>query len=337
MASGRVGGTRSKITGQVGNTIYQVRRNDDGSYTQITMQKGVATKTTTTPKLQAQRMCTAMVESLMRDLKEVGRISMQSGVNKSKSLNAFSSMNLMLLLQDCKANWYSGNQFIYPTRSAEKLYVNDLGGNYLISAGTLQGNLFDRLYYEPKAYRVLNGISKTGNQFFGLELNVQLNVDTIESFMLRHRMTRLDSIVFCAFRHWLEYNIEEDELQEKTQHSWVICKINPSMPSETILDESAIARMFVTNSNHSVLVTTLKTGKAICIGFQTDLQDLDEDIYYWAGFSISYLEGKKRISNSTYKSIASGGGNWLLNAAPTDVFATWIGAPFWEKQPSPWE
>ena len=90
MASGRVGGTRSKISGKVGNEIYQVVRNPDGSYSQQVYEKPEIVQTAQTPKLQAQRMITAMVESLMRDLKEVGRISMQSGVNRSKSLNAFS-------------------------------------------------------------------------------------------------------------------------------------------------------------------------------------------------------------------------------------------------------
>ena len=34
MASGRVGGARAKVRGQVGDLIYQVVRNDDGSYSQ---------------------------------------------------------------------------------------------------------------------------------------------------------------------------------------------------------------------------------------------------------------------------------------------------------------
>lgn len=104
MASGRVGGTRSKIRGQVGNVVYQVKRNDDGTYTQISYGKAEDVTATITPRLQAQRMCTSMVEALMRDLKEVGRISMQSAANKSKSLNAFSSYNQDLIKKGVDAN-----------------------------------------------------------------------------------------------------------------------------------------------------------------------------------------------------------------------------------------
>ena len=90
MASGRVGGTRSKISGSVGDVVYQIKRNPDGTYTQIVYGKPEDVTQTITPRGQAQKMCTSMVEALMRDLKEVGRVCMQSAANKSKSLNAFS-------------------------------------------------------------------------------------------------------------------------------------------------------------------------------------------------------------------------------------------------------
>ena len=127
MASGRVGGTRSRVTGQIGSEVYRVVRNADGTYTQFVSAKGQQTSTYTTPKLQVQRMITAMVESMMKQLKPVARISMQSGANKSKSLNAFSSFNLHLVAQDCKAHWYGDNTFVYPRHSRYDMNIRDLG------------------------------------------------------------------------------------------------------------------------------------------------------------------------------------------------------------------
>ena len=56
------------LSGQVGSTVYQIRNNGDGTLTQVAYAKGERTETTFSPKLQAQRMCMGMVESLMKQL-----------------------------------------------------------------------------------------------------------------------------------------------------------------------------------------------------------------------------------------------------------------------------
>ena len=136
MAVSRVGGTKGKLTGQVGSIVFQVRKNPDGSYTQITYEKGQRVETQLTPKVQAQRMCVAMVESLMRDLKPIATISYQAGKNKSQSLNSFAAQNLRLLQRDCKEHWYADNLFVYPRPRRTDLNVRDLGGRWLISSGS---------------------------------------------------------------------------------------------------------------------------------------------------------------------------------------------------------
>ena len=142
MASGRVGGSRSKISGLVGSEVYKIVRNPDGSYSQVVQTKGSYTVNTTTPKLQAQRMMVSMVEALMHDLTPVAKISWQSGANKSKSLNAFSSFNLQLVARDCKANWYGGGRFEYPMRRWWISGEWDSVGPWMLSSGTLNRNLF---------------------------------------------------------------------------------------------------------------------------------------------------------------------------------------------------
>ena len=49
MASGRVGGTRSKVSGQIGGEVYRIVKNDDGTYSQIVSVKGETTVNYTTP------------------------------------------------------------------------------------------------------------------------------------------------------------------------------------------------------------------------------------------------------------------------------------------------
>ena len=99
------------LSGQVGSTIYQIKKNDNGTYTQFAYSKGERTETTFTPKLQAQRMCVGMVESLMKQLKPLVSISFQAGKNKTASCNSFSAANLRLVRRDCQDHWNSGNVF----------------------------------------------------------------------------------------------------------------------------------------------------------------------------------------------------------------------------------
>lgn len=337
MASGRVGGTRSRVSGAIGSEVYRVIRNDDGTYTQIVQAKGEQTSTFTTPRLQAQRMVTAMVESMMKELKPVARISMQSGANKSKSLNAFSSFNLNRVAQDCKANWYGNNQFVYPRHYRTDIDIKDLGGTYLISAGTLQGDAFDELYHEDHANMILQDWPSIQVEFYGLKFNTPANLFNVGQFLSFHRMTRLDTVVFVGFKEWIEFLDPDDGGVVHYEHCYIIATINPSIPDEQVLNEETLSQLFILQSEHNPVCARAIDSSFIAIGFPANNVDGDETFHYWAGFTISYREGKKKISSSSYQPIPPFTGTWLLNAAPTNVFGSWIGEPMNYHYPSPFE
>lgn len=337
MASGRVGGTRSKVSGQVGDTIYQIRRNSDGTYSQVVYAKGQQSVSTTTPKLQVQRMITAMVESLMKDLKEVAKISMQSAVNKSKSLNAFSSFNLQLVAQDCKANWYQNNRFMYVERDPYHNYVRDLGGEYLISSGTLQMDTFDRMV-EDDYPKIAYDIEYVGVHYlYGIEFDLQIGVTTVGQFLALHRMTRLDSVVFCGFDRYVNYEADNNDSEEVLQHIYCIAQVNPSLGDGVIITKEVAEILFVTKSNADFGTYVRRTGSGIVLGYLCDNADKDEDLYYDAAFSISYLSGKKKISSSSYLRTGDGEEGWSRVNTPTYVFGSWIGDPTNHNYPNPFE
>lgn len=335
MASGRVGGTRSKKSGEVGTNIYEVRRNPDGTYSQVVYAKGQKTIETITPRLMAQRMCTAMVESLMRDLKEVAKICMQSAANKSKSLNAFSSWNLQRLAQDCKLNWYGNNQFVYPY-TLDVLSSNiDLGGPYLMSAGTLQFQTFDDMITQPMAGRFYNGVSYPKNHIYGLKFITPIGAVTLAQFMRAHRMSRLDIIAFPFFRYWYELNPKTEEQEERVKNSYILLQLNAQMPDNTILDASTIPNIFVTKSSVDCGVWLAKDGSNFVVGYAANEDELSEEIYYYAGFTISYLDGRKKISTSYYRNPDGKTTPYFLHQAPANVFGSWMGEPQIDPYPSP--
>ena len=332
MASGRVGGTRSKISGKVGNEIYQVVRNPDGSYSQQVYEKPEIVQTAQTPKLQAQRMITAMVESLMRDLKEVGRISMQSGVNRSKSLNAFSSWNLMLVARDAQANWDGGNQFVYPRPDA--LY--ELGGRYMISSGTLSGNLFKYLEYMPAPW-VPEGGGGVGFQWATrLVFDVPRSTKTIGALLNYWGMTRLDSVVMAWYRYYGDTDPETETYLEGGIYEYAIFTINPSLPDDTPVTQESMASLFLIQSPVSCFTIFEPWNEKFYLGYGGRWGVDDNYLFYHAAFSISYRDGKKKISPSTLAECYDGL-QWMLDRnRPCDNFGAWMNQGEIRPYPNPY-
>ena len=337
MASGRVGGTKAKVSGQIGSSVYQVRKNPDGTYSQIVYAKGTQTVSTTTPRLQAQRMCTAMVECLMADLKEVARISMQSYPNKSKSLNAFSSFNLRLVAQDCKTNWYSGSRFLFPSMHMLHTYDNDLGGPYMISSGTLQFNIFDREVFDtmpPITYNI--PWPENWKYFYGVEFDITEGM-TVGEFMRKHRMTYLDSFVFCGLDNYIGEGDDPEDPSEYLRHIYYIAQVNAKVNENEVMTADVIQRLFNLNANADFVTLIRRDGLGFAIGYLAEYAAQSEFLYYTACFSISYYAGKKKISSSTYKDPQGGTSQWWPNHNPANVFGSWMGEPGVSPYPSPFE
>lgn len=335
MASGRVGGTRSKKRGQVADVIYQVVRNQDGTYTQISYGKPENVTQTITPRLQAQRMCTCMVEALMRDLKPIGRICMQSAANKSKSLNAFSSYNLNLVAQDCKANWYQGNQYYYPATIEVGTAAEQMGGRFMLSAGTWQFNGFDQLVHLVRPFEVWPWRQYIGKRFCGMRFRLNRNGESIGQFLQRHYLTSLDSVCFAALHSWLDYETDPDDPIFTTRHSYIIAKLNATVAPELPVNEINLNQLFMCESDWDVMQKISDDGQDYYIGLLIDNENDNGYFHTYGGFTISYMEGKKKISSSRMTLIPDEDVEYFTGHAPADCFGYWMGEPRVRPYPSP--
>jgi len=260
---------------------------------------------------------------------------MQSGANKSKSLNAFSHHNLLRVAQDCKANWYGNNQFVYPQHSRDDLNVMDLGGPYMISSGTLQFELFDSLYYDTYPLQRLKGNFTAGNQFYGVKFMVPADVTTYGQLLKRWRMTRLDAVVFCGLRYYLEQPDPEQDAVEYIKHNYLIMTPNPAIKDDELITDDLLAQAFLINYSLAPVVTRSTDNSFFVVGWKTELDSMHEVFWYWAGFSISYADGRRKISSSSYSSPDGNTFPWLRNASPSDVFGSWMSEPMVKPYPSP--
>lgn len=334
MASGRVGGTKSKIRGQVGDVIYQVVRNPDGTYTQVDYVKGVRVETQTTPRLQAQRMCTSMVEALMRDLKPLATISMQSAANKSKSLNAFSSYNLQLVARDCMTHWNNGNQFYYPSRANIDTPSEQMGGRYMLSSGTWQFNGFDAVLHLTNPASVWGQASMFGKRFAGVRFHLGSGTLSVADFLKKHYMTSLDVVCFACFHDWLDYSQHPENPIYRTKHSYILASVDSTIPPETLIDAEIMRRLFVIDSDWPIFQAFSDDGEDYYIGFLIDNEVDNAYFYTYGGFTISYMEGKKKISSSSFRVVDGDADGYFLHQAPAYVFGSWMGTPSVKPYPN---
>lgn len=335
MAISRVGGTKGMLSGQVGSTVYQIRNNGDGTLTQVAYAKGERTETTFSPKLQAQRMCMGMVESLMKQLKPLIGISFQAGTNKTKSCNAFSAANLRLVQRDCMEHWYEGNKFVFPYQYKGYPDFSELGGLYMISSGSLQKNLYDELIFDSYAPANWRNLPYADSALWGLKFNVRVGVDTLEQFRQAHKMTILDKICFAGFKTWISYDPDPEDPQTLSKHDYFIASFNRSFPSNVVLTPDVLVDLFQFKTNASPAVYISRYNDAICVGCCLDSQHADESYFYWAGFSESHLSGKKQISTSFYGNDGSDDEPYLVERQPAMVFGSWMGEPLRKPFPSP--
>lgn len=336
MAVSRVGGTKGMLSGQVGNTIYQIKNNGDGTFTQIAYTKGERTETTFSPKLQAQRMCMGMVESLMKQLKPLIGISFQAGTNKTKSCNAFSAANLRLVQRDCMEHWYEGNKFVFPYQYKGYPDFSELGGLYMISSGSLQKNLYDDLIFDSYAPANWRDLPYADSALWGLKFNVRVGVDTLEQFRQAHKMTILDKICFAGFKTWISYEPDPEDPKTLSKHDYFIASFNRSFPSNVVLTPDVLVDLFQFKTNAAPAVYISRDNDAICVGCCLDFQHADESYFYWTGFSESHLTGKKQISTSFYGNDSPNGDPYLSERQPSMVFGSWMGEPQIKPYPSPW-
>lgn len=336
MASGRVGGTKSKVSGSVGSEVYSLRRNADGSYSQIVSAKPETIQYSNTAKQAAQRMATAMVEIMMRDLTPVAKISFQSGKDKSKSLNAFSSINLMRIREDMKANWYGGGRFVYPIKGGDI----SQGGAYLISSGTLQ-----RLPYENKEFVLTSpqswncgtkDIGKAAVEFAGFRFEGGFTYHTFGEFLDASKISRSDTFVTVIFREFHTYNPETESDDIAYGYQYSIAQIKPNLADSTVIPGKGVREIFDITTNGDAVGVLNQEYNRTHIGLIIPADCPDDRIYYWGCFAISYRNGFRQVQHTELRNNYGSSEPWLINHAPTNVFWSWLDNQPMGDLPSPW-
>ena len=142
-------------------------------------------------------------------------------------------------------------------------------------------------------------------------------------------------IVLCAFHFWLEDDEESGEGDWLSRHEYVIMRLSSSVTDTAPMNLNSLRALFSMQHGEAVpLLYWGKDNKSFYLGYQEDMMQ-DDNYYYGGAFTISYLTGKKLITDSHYDWLSSVHEPWLANQNPADVFGYWMGTPQIDPYPDP--
>lgn len=294
MASGRVGGTKSLKSGKVGDSVLQIVENGDGTYSQVISQYVPTKAQTKTIKLAVQQMCTAMVQAMMRDLKPLGRVSFQSGANKSKSLNAFSSYNLYKVAREAKDYWNETHDFEFATKG-ERMKV---GGRWILSSGSLKYDCFGGYYASDLNADWIDHNVRVSWSDFGVWFEKRSQYTTIGAWMDSYKLTYSTEIWIALY-----YTHEEDDHEGK--YVWCQITLNPKVGRSFPNTEENLWNLLQFKANELGFKRWCRPTEympnlryALCIGFWRESITDGYDPLMGKAFTITYINGRKQISSA---------------------------------------
>lgn len=341
MASGRVGGSHSRITGVVGNDVYRSVRNSDGSYSQVVSEKSTRPYTANSDVQAAYKMGTAIVEAFMRDINPIANISVQRGANQSKSLNHVSQRNLWRVHKDMLEHWDSDGKFQYNIKGLNAA----CGGYFFVSSGTLRYNGFTDCVsgdYADKGLLFEDKMLPFGvDMYAGLMWELPDQVNTVGDLLSHFKLSKSDKLCFVDFYGdpYLDPDSDPDDPQivEDYGYKWMIVGFDNMIPDDTLITPDLLQILFITDSSFTVLPYWNDTHRRFGLLHTMSISDIGNSIYSKAGFTISYREGRKKISNSELIPVEGSSGMPFTNHRPCDVYWSYVGKPAGTVLPSPFE
>lgn len=230
MARSRVGGTSGMLSGRVGDVIYSITRNADGSFRQqAAFNDGIRENPNTDAQARA-RMTMATVERAMftfRDFMGTGFEGVALGTN---SVSKFSEVNYNAMKYEIDTYWDEPDWPDYNWDFPRKGQGTPKDGCYIISQGSLRYNNYIHLIG-----------SNINRDWFGVEtLDLEQPV-TVRKFLGRNGLKpgmQFVGIFYC-----------EGLTPSKSFVAWLMFWTNENVNLDAILTSSNWRKYIHTNSN----------------------------------------------------------------------------------------
>lgn len=230
MARSRVGGTSGKLSGRVGDVIYSITRNADGSFRQqAAFNDGIRENPNTDAQARA-RLTMATVERAMftyRDFMGTGFEGVALGTN---CVSKFSELNYNAMKYEIDEYWDDPEWPDYNYDFPRKGQTSPKDGCFIISQGSLRLDLHIHCLFANQAQR-----------FFGIETTVIENPMTVRKFLWRNNLKpgmQFVGIFYC-----------EGTTPSKSFIAWIMMWTDENVRLDDVLTSSNWRHYIHTNSN----------------------------------------------------------------------------------------
>lgn len=172
MARSRVGGSTAKLSGKVGDVIYSITRNPDGTFRQMVSANPEERFNPNTDAQARARMTMAMIERAMftyRDFMGTGFENVDLGTN---NVSMFSELNYNTVKYDIEAYWDVEDWPDWNYDFPRKGQAVPKDGWFILSQGSLRNNM--------KMWPIGATDSR---RWFGIESNVMVGDHKVGSFL----------------------------------------------------------------------------------------------------------------------------------------------------------
>lgn len=323
MAISRIGGTHGLLKGSVGNDTYLIVKSPSGEYQQVIQAKKTTHTDTKTERLAVQQMCTAIVESMMRDLKPIIKFSFQAARNKSQSVNMFSQFGLRALANDCRNYWFQDGDFYYPDSGAN----TPVAGPFILSSGSLPYNAFQGVM---SAHAYVDGLplseKPTGFVFLNggcVVLRRKSSDETIGDFMMSNRL-QYTSQIFVAF---FTEKIDASSDRIINHYHKALVTLNPRVRKDFPLSVESLSALFAIQQDDDFGIMVNDKNHDVCLGSMWLDRNLETDVVSIAAFTRDNVLGKTLVSDSRF--VPTAGRRWPYYSGfmPAVQLWSWMKAP----------
>lgn len=305
MGKGRVGGARAKIRGKVGNSVYQIVREPDGSYSQMVYAQSEDRNDTLTPDLVRQRIMMSMCYKWMAAIPFILNSAFGKGRYKPLNLQEFVRLNIPRLRQNIDddsdilpVDWFYeyGDPYFYP----EPMQITD--GNRLANVfGGFSVDLFSSRWvvnWQMDSFRV------------GL---------TVAGWMAQRRMSVGDLFVLvCTFA---------DIEPERNFLALIRFTLKPSVPLETVITPSNFWSLFEVDSDLNIEVECplQPSGTSYRPRVRLYSEDCGNVMFFGGAAEIdsNYVDGEWRLSRSYVVTTKGEKFGFSLRRTLSDVWDSW--------------
>lgn len=174
MATGRVGGTKSKISGKVGSEVYTVRKDSQGSYEQVVAPMPEGRQDVLTPEVVEQRIAMSICYRYMAAIPQILNNAFKDDESKSLNLQEFVRLNIPILREKIRTLFDNINPVWFYDYGDTNLYPApiQIGG---------QGHTYAPGWSWQHGYT-------NGKWYLNAELSAIAKGSTLRQYMSRHAL-----------------------------------------------------------------------------------------------------------------------------------------------------